>query len=145
MSASLSPSPVKEKTEVGEVNGNQPMTDPPMTDELKEMPVHFEDADTQNLDLKGEANHRNDAQLPAQAPNQRPRTPQSQDQRQRNSHHVAAIQTSPSTPGHLASFDWDDFHLRYQKALEEATAQEKQLLQQFDELVKVSTLFRTSF
>ncbi|KAI1392824.1 uncharacterized protein F4822DRAFT_392328 [Hypoxylon trugodes] len=40
------------------------------------------------------------------------------------------------SPGHLAAFDWDDFHERYTKALEEADAQEKQLLEEFDTLIK---------
>ncbi len=47
------------------------------------------------------------------------------------------VQRSPSSPGHIAPFDWDDFELRYQKALGEADEQEKELLVEFDQLVKV--------
>lgn len=45
--------------------------------------------------------------------------------------------TSPSTPGHLAPFDWDEFEGRYEQALAEANNQEKELLEEFDRLVKV--------
>lgn len=41
------------------------------------------------------------------------------------------------SPGHLAAFNWDDFEERYEKALQEADEQEKQLLDDFDSLVKV--------
>ncbi|KAI1413982.1 hypothetical protein F5Y13DRAFT_159492 [Hypoxylon sp. FL1857] len=40
------------------------------------------------------------------------------------------------SPGHLAAFDWDDFGDRYEKALQEADEHEKQLLEEFDNLVK---------
>ena len=45
--------------------------------------------------------------------------------------------SSPSTPGHIAPFDWDDFELRYQKALDEVDEHEKELLDEFHGLVKV--------
>lgn len=45
---------------------------------------------------------------------------------------------SPSTPGHLAPFDWDDFEARYEEALAEADGHEQELLKEFEELVKVS-------
>ena len=35
-------------------------------------------------------------------------------------------------------FDWDEFELRYQKALSEADENEKDLLDEFDHVVKVS-------
>ncbi|KAI0837571.1 hypothetical protein F5Y06DRAFT_304354 [Hypoxylon sp. FL0890] len=40
------------------------------------------------------------------------------------------------SPGHLVAFDWDDFQNRYEKALQDADEQEKQLLEEFDSLVK---------
>ncbi|KXX80083.1 hypothetical protein MMYC01_202873 [Madurella mycetomatis] len=43
---------------------------------------------------------------------------------------------SPSTPGHLAPFDWDDFEARYEEALAEADGHEQELLKEFEELVK---------
>ena len=44
---------------------------------------------------------------------------------------------SPSTPGHLAPFDWEEFEGRYDQALAEANNQEKELLEEFERLVKV--------
>ncbi|KAK5658728.1 hypothetical protein OQA88_1537 [Cercophora sp. LCS_1] len=43
---------------------------------------------------------------------------------------------SPSTPGHLAPFDWDDFEARFQLALKEANDQEEELLHEFKDLVE---------
>ncbi|KAI0594768.1 hypothetical protein F4775DRAFT_416159 [Biscogniauxia sp. FL1348] len=40
------------------------------------------------------------------------------------------------SPGHLTPFDWDHFEDRYEKALQEADEQEKQLLEEFEQLVK---------
>ncbi|OIW24099.1 hypothetical protein CONLIGDRAFT_125620 [Coniochaeta ligniaria NRRL 30616] len=50
--------------------------------------------------------------------------------------HKDTTATSPSTPGHLAPFDWDEFEGRYEQALAEANNQEKELLEEFDRLVK---------
>ncbi|KAI0877674.1 hypothetical protein GGS24DRAFT_446371 [Hypoxylon argillaceum] len=41
-----------------------------------------------------------------------------------------------TSPGHLAPFDWEDFDDRYEKALQEADDNEKQMLQEFAQLVK---------
>ncbi|KAK8016373.1 hypothetical protein PG993_014562 [Apiospora rasikravindrae] len=54
---------------------------------------------------------------------------------QRRSQRVS-VQPSPSTPGRIAPFDWDDFEARYQKALSEADEKEKAILEEFDQLVK---------
>ncbi|KAI1501174.1 hypothetical protein F5X99DRAFT_383597 [Biscogniauxia marginata] len=40
------------------------------------------------------------------------------------------------SPGHLVPFDWEDFEERYDKALQEADEQERQLLEEFERLVK---------
>jgi hypothetical protein len=50
------------------------------------------------------------------------------------------VERSPSTPGHLAPFDWEDFEARYEEALAEADGQEQAVLKEFEELVKVSKL-----
>lgn len=42
-----------------------------------------------------------------------------------------------TSPGHLAPFDWEDFEDRYEKALQEADEKEKQMLEEFAQLVKV--------
>ncbi|TGJ82672.1 hypothetical protein E0Z10_g6070 [Xylaria hypoxylon] len=41
-----------------------------------------------------------------------------------------------TSPGHLAPFDWEDFKDRYEKALQEADEREKQMLEEFGQLVK---------
>ncbi|KAK3362700.1 hypothetical protein B0T25DRAFT_561764 [Lasiosphaeria hispida] len=43
---------------------------------------------------------------------------------------------SPSTPGHLVPFDWDDFEARYEEALKDANRQEQDLLEEFETLIK---------
>ncbi|KAI1267639.1 hypothetical protein F5Y18DRAFT_378338 [Xylariaceae sp. FL1019] len=45
----------------------------------------------------------------------------------------SAVTTSP---GHLADFDWENFEARYREALEEADANERQMLEKFEHLVK---------
>lgn len=47
-------------------------------------------------------------------------------------------EASPSTPGHLDVFDWDAFESRYEKALADANKNERELLEEFNSLVKVS-------
>ena len=51
--------------------------------------------------------------------------------------HKDNTERSPSTPGHLAPFDWDEFESRYEQALAGANNQEQELLEEFDRLVKV--------
>lgn len=46
-------------------------------------------------------------------------------------------QTTPSTPGLLPPFDWDDFQSRYEKALAEADTHERAVLDEFERLSKV--------
>ncbi|RYO89759.1 hypothetical protein DL766_002654 [Monosporascus sp. MC13-8B] len=46
------------------------------------------------------------------------------------------VQRSPNSEGQLAPFDWDEFEARYEKALNEADEREKELLEEFDRLVK---------
>ncbi|KAI1448727.1 hypothetical protein ABKA04_008108 [Annulohypoxylon sp. FPYF3050] len=48
------------------------------------------------------------------------------------------------SPGHLAAFDWDDFEDRYEKALQEADEQERQLLEEFDSLVKYFNMWASA-
>ncbi|KAI8965440.1 hypothetical protein F5Y11DRAFT_344600 [Daldinia sp. FL1419] len=59
---------------------------------------------------------------------QQTRTPEPQKRRSNRS--------EMQSPGHLVAFDWEDFEDRYEKALQEADEQEKQLLEEFDALVK---------
>ncbi|KAI2622566.1 hypothetical protein GGR54DRAFT_69687 [Hypoxylon sp. NC1633] len=48
------------------------------------------------------------------------------------------------SPGHLAAFNWEDFEARYDKALQEADEQEKQLLAEFDNLVKYFNIWASA-
>lgn len=50
---------------------------------------------------------------------------------------IQADNNTPSTPGVLPDFDWEDFEVRYEKALAEADEKERELLLEFDSLVKV--------
>ncbi|CAK7272948.1 hypothetical protein SEPCBS119000_005394 [Sporothrix epigloea] len=43
---------------------------------------------------------------------------------------------SPGTPGHIPPFDWESFEARYEQALMDMNSEEKELLQEFDRLVK---------
>lgn len=47
------------------------------------------------------------------------------------------VRPSPSSPGRLEPFDWEDFESRYQKALAGADHRESELLEEFENLVKV--------
>lgn len=45
---------------------------------------------------------------------------------------------TPSSPEHLASFDWDDFEARYENALRETNAEERETLKEAERLSKVA-------
>lgn len=66
------------------------------------------------------------------------KTPEPRLSKDRMNGHKDAAERSPSTPGHLAPFDWEEFEARYQEALADADRQERELLQEFEDLVKVS-------
>ncbi|KFA65738.1 hypothetical protein S40285_04891 [Stachybotrys chlorohalonatus IBT 40285] len=44
--------------------------------------------------------------------------------------------TTPSTPGTLLPFDWEDFEARYEKALQEADENERGILREAESLAK---------
>lgn len=64
------------------------------------------------------------------------KTPEPKTSDDRMNGHKDNTATTPSTPGHLAPFDWDEFEGRYEQALADANNQEKELLEEFDRLVK---------
>jgi hypothetical protein len=68
------------------------------------------------------------------------KTPEPQTQRDRANGHKGVAEQSPSTPGHLPPFDWDEFEARYEQALAEANQQEQELLAEFENLVKACIL-----
>ena len=53
---------------------------------------------------------------------------------------LAANTNTPSTPGVLAPFDWDDFEARYEKALFDADENEREILKEAENLSKVRYL-----
>ncbi|EOO00752.1 hypothetical protein UCRPA7_3649 [Phaeoacremonium minimum UCRPA7] len=64
------------------------------------------------------------------------RTPEPQMQQDRANGNKIDTERSPSTPGHLAPFDWEEFESRYEQALSDANQQEQDLLGEFERLVK---------
>jgi hypothetical protein len=66
------------------------------------------------------------------------KTPEPRHSKERMNGQKDAGERSPSTPGHLAPFDWDEFEARYEEALADADRQEQELLKEFEDLVKVS-------
>lgn len=56
--------------------------------------------------------------------------------------HAAANVNTPSTPGVLPPFDWEDFDARYEKALREANEKEQRVLKEADNLSKVCNQHR---
>ncbi|KAL2256657.1 hypothetical protein VTK26DRAFT_1346 [Humicola hyalothermophila] len=64
------------------------------------------------------------------------RTPEPRQSKELMNGQKEAAERSPSTPGHLAPFDWDEFEARYEEALADADRNEQELLKEFEELVK---------
>ncbi|KAK0730433.1 hypothetical protein B0H67DRAFT_474659 [Lasiosphaeris hirsuta] len=64
------------------------------------------------------------------------RTPEPRGSKERINSQKEIADRSPSTPGHLAPFDWDDFEARYEEALSDANRQEQDLLEEFETLIK---------
>ena len=52
--------------------------------------------------------------------------------------------SSPSTPGTLPNFDWDDFVTRYTESLSAADAQEQELLEEFETLIAYFNVWASS-
>ena len=64
------------------------------------------------------------------------KTPEPRGSKERINGQKDMAERSPSTPGHLPSFDWDEFEARYEEALANANGQEQKLLEEFEELIK---------
>lgn len=73
--------------------------------------------------------------IPPASPPKREQTRTPEPRKRRSQKEPA--QASPGSPGRLAPFDWNDFQARYQKALGDADHQESELLEEFEQLVKV--------
>ncbi len=56
-----------------------------------------------------------------------------------------AREASPSTPGRIPPFDWEEFEARYEQALSEMNGQERDMLEEFDRLVNVGPSFPRPF
>lgn len=64
------------------------------------------------------------------------KTPEPRTSKERINGHRDALERSPSTPGHLPPFDWEEFEARYEEAFADADRQEQELLKEFEDLVK---------
>ncbi len=64
------------------------------------------------------------------------KTPEPRTSKERMNNHKELAERSPSTPGHLAPFDWDEFETRYEEALKDTDRSEKELIDEFEALVK---------
>jgi hypothetical protein len=153
----MSPSPsqdlptVKESASQEDMNGSGLLVDMPthneeddhaMSDDMpaQHSPAKHAQAQTQikpsspsqaQEDISGDARS-----IRAAAADQRRHQTRTPEPQQRRSQRVE-VQPSPSTPGRLAPFDWDDFENRYHKALADADQEENELLDDFEQLVKV--------
>ncbi|KAK4181694.1 hypothetical protein QBC36DRAFT_39840 [Triangularia setosa] len=70
------------------------------------------------------------------------KTPEPRILKERSNGNIA--ERSPSTPGHLAPFDWEEFEARYQEALANANAEEQELLAEFENLIKFFNVWASS-
>lgn len=142
---------VKESASQEDMNGSGLLVDMPthneeedhiMTDEMpaQHSPIKQSQAQTQTHPLdpsQAQEEIPGDARsIRAAAADQRRQQTRTPEPKQRRSQRVE-VQPSPSTPGRLAPFDWEDFENRYHKALADADQQESELLEDFDQLVKV--------
>jgi len=64
------------------------------------------------------------------------KTPEPRDFKDRINSQKDLAERSPSTPGHLAPFDWDEFEARFEEALAKANDDEQELLDEFENLIK---------
>ncbi|KAI1656883.1 hypothetical protein F4813DRAFT_362167 [Daldinia decipiens] len=137
-----SSSPVKQSLTQDEMAGDQSM--------MVELPTHLGDQ-TEFVDPEEDVTVKLHSQSQPRSPprTQGPKVDQGQDmslmarqldrQRQTRTPEPQKRRSNRSemqSPGHLVAFDWEDFEDRYEKALQEADEQEKQLLEEFDTLVK---------
>lgn len=64
------------------------------------------------------------------------KTPEPRASKDRINSQKDLAERSPSTPGHLAPFDWDEFEARFEEALQKANQDEQELSKEFEELIK---------
>jgi hypothetical protein len=64
------------------------------------------------------------------------KTPEPRASKDRINSQKDLAERSPSTPGHLVPFDWDEFEARFEEALTKANGDEQDLLKEFENLVK---------
>lgn len=92
-------------------------------------------------DIPTQPTHNNPGELdtsaaPESAQVQTAITPEPRPEQLAMNNHMS--QTTPSTPGVLPPFDWEDFQDRYEKALADADEEERAVLKEFESLSKVS-------
>ncbi|KAL2108970.1 hypothetical protein VUR80DRAFT_3127 [Thermomyces stellatus] len=80
--------------------------------------------------------------LPDNAQGQATITPEPRPEQLAMNNHTS--QATPSTPGLLSPFDWEDFQDRYEKALADADKEERAVLKEFDRLSKYFNVWASS-
>ncbi|ORY55484.1 uncharacterized protein BCR38DRAFT_491112 [Pseudomassariella vexata] len=128
-------SPVKGEASPEKISASQQNVDGDTS--MNVLPSHKDEnsvSDPMPARLKQSVKRNGRAHTEQPAPN--PRRHQTPEPSQRQLQKSEESQRSPSTPGHLAAFDWDEFEARYMHALADADKQEHQLLEEFDQLVK---------
>lgn len=127
--ASVSGQPSPQKQDLGRFDNKaeSPTLPPQRLEQTLPLPIH-----TKNLDAMDE--DQNPTVRPQGTRGQLVKTPEPSKDRITNGQ--KDMERSPSTPGHLAPFDWDEFEARYEEALTKANGDEQKLLDEFEELIK---------
>lgn len=96
------------------------------------------DAEQAALDVPSNPTYNRDTNSSKDTRGQAPITPEPRPEQLAMNNH--ATQATPSTPGVLPSFDWEDFQSRYEKALADADEEELTVLKDFERLSNVRSI-----
>lgn len=116
------------------------MATPPFSTEIPDSNTGNAPADAEQaaLDVPSNLTYNRNANSSQDTRGHAPITPEPRlEQLAINSH---AAQATPSTPGVLPSFDWEDFQSRYEKALADADEEELTVLKDFEKLSNVRSI-----
>lgn len=116
------------------------MATPPVSTEISDSNADNAPADVEQaaLDVPANPTYNRDANSSQDARGQAPITPEPRPEHLAMNSHAA--QATPSTPGILSPFDWEDFQSRYEKALADADEEELAVLKDFERLSKVGPI-----
>lgn len=116
------------------------MATPPVSTAIPDSDASNALADVEQvaLDVPSNATYNRDANSSQDTRRQAPITPEPRPEQLAMNNHAA--QATPSTPGVLSPFDWEDFQSRYEKALADADEEELAVLKDFERLSKVRSI-----